>query len=83
MIAKKKVIERNREGTWSPHSFLNPPLISNKILKDRVDKIARNCNYDGYQKTLASMVCNFCDKRAGSEEIETRKVGVSVNEQLA
>lgn len=26
---------------------------SDKILKDRVYEIARNCKYDGYQRTLA------------------------------
>ena len=27
-----------------------------KILKDWAYEIARNCNYDGYQRALASMV---------------------------
>ena len=29
--------------------------ISDKILKDRAYEIARNCNYDGYQRVSASM----------------------------
>ena len=49
--------------------------ISNKILKDRAFEIATNCNYDGYQRALASMVYKFFDKKTGS--------GVSVNGQLA
>ena len=44
-------------------------------MKDRAYKIARNRNYDGYQRALASMVYNFFDKKTG--------LGVSVNEQLA
>ena len=49
--------------------------ISEKILKDRAYEIVSNCEYDGYQRTLASMVCKFFDKKTGS--------GASVNEQLA
>ena len=49
--------------------------ISNKILKDRVFEIATNCNYDRYQRALASMVYKFFDKKTG--------LGVSVNGQLA
>ena len=49
--------------------------ISNKILKDRAFEIATDCNYDGYQRAVASMVYKFFDKKTGS--------GVSVNEQLA
>ena len=50
-------------------------LISDKVLKDRANKIARNRGYDRYQRTLASMVYKFFD-----EKTESR---VSVNEQLA
>ena len=49
-------------------------VISNKILKGRAFEIATNCNYDGYQRALASMVYKFFDKKTGS--------GVSVNGQL-
>ena len=44
-------------------------------MKDRASEIARNCEYDGYQRALANMVYKFFDKKTGS--------GVSVNEQLA
>ena len=40
-----------------------------------VYEIARNRNYDGNQRALASMVYRFFDKKAGS--------GINVNEQLA
>ena len=48
--------------------------ISDKISKDRAYEIARNRNYDGYQRALASMAFMFFDKK-----IESR---ISVNEQL-
>ena len=40
-------------------------------MKDRIYEIARICGYDGYQRTLASMVYKFFDKKTGA--------GVSVN----
>ena len=49
--------------------------ISDKILKDGAYEIARNCKYDGYQRTLASIIYKLFDKKIGS--------GVRVNEQLA
>ena len=48
--------------------------ISGNILKDRAYEIARNHNYDEYQRALPSMVYIFFDKKTGS--------GVSANEQL-
>ena len=49
--------------------------ISDKNLKDRAYKIARNCRYDGYQRALTSMVFKFLIKKTGSR--------ISVNERLA
>ena len=43
-------------------------------MKDGAYEIVRNCNYDGYQRALASMVYKIFDKKSGS--------GASVNEQL-
>ena len=43
-------------------------------MKDRAYEIARNHNYDEYQRALPSMVYIFFDKKTGS--------GVSANEQL-
>ena len=40
-------------------------IISNNILKDRSFEIARDCNYDGNQRALASIVYNFFDKKTG------------------
>ena len=44
-------------------------------MKDRAHETARNCNYDGYQKALASIVCKFFDKESG--------LGASLNEKLS
>ena len=51
--------------------------ISDAIFKDRAHKIARNCNYDGYQRTLASMVNKFFEKKTWSGAIATSKAGIS------
>ena len=48
--------------------------ISNKILKNRAYEIAGNCQYDGYQRALKSMVYQFFDEKT--------EFGLSVNEQL-
>ena len=48
---------------------------SDKISRERAYEIARNRDYDGYQRPLASMVYKFFDKKTGP--------GISVNEQLA
>ena len=37
---------------------------SNKILRDKAFNIAKNPEYDGYQRGLASMVYKFFDKRS-------------------
>ena len=59
-------------AVYSDSKDLAKRTISDKILKDRSYEIARNRNYYGYQKALASMVCRFLDKKTGS--------GMSVNE---
>ena len=48
--------------------------ISDKILKDKTYEIARNCNYNGYQNVLPSMVYKFFDKKT--------EWGIIVNEPL-
>ena len=37
-----------------------------KVLKDKVFKIASDPKYDGYQKGLASMIYKFFDKKSAS-----------------
>ena len=53
-------------------AYLAKGIISDKVLKDRAYNIARNRNYDGYQRALKSMPYKFYGKKTGS--------GISVNE---
>ena len=50
------------DATYSDSKDLAKRTISDKFLKDRTYKIARNHGYDGYQKALASMFYKFFDR---------------------
>ena len=64
------------DAPYSDSKDLWKRTTSDKILKDNAYEIARNSNYDGYQRALASIIiCKFFDKKTGS--------GISVIEQLA
>ena len=63
-----------QDAACSESKHLAKRTISDKILKDRANEIARNHGYDGYHGPLLSMVYKFFDKKTGS--------GVSVNKQL-
>ena len=52
-----------QDAAYSDSKDLVNRTISDKILKDRTYEIARNCNYDGYQRALASMVYKVFDKK--------------------
>ena len=42
---------------------------SDKVIRDKAFKIAKNPKYDGYQRGLASMVYNFFDKKSASGSV--------------
>ena len=63
------------DAAYSDSKDLTKRTISDKILKDRANEIARNRGYGGYRRVLASMIDKFFVKRTGS--------AVSVNEHLA
>ena len=42
---------------------LNRIKVSNKVLHDKPFNITKNLKYDGYQRSLASMVYKFFDKK--------------------
>ena len=63
------------DAAYSDNDDLAKRTISDKILKDRGYEIAKNRNYDAYQRALASMVNKFFDKKTGS--------AINVHEQLA
>ena len=47
------------DAAYSDSKDLAKRTISDKILRDKAYKIARNRNYDGHQRALASMVYKF------------------------
>ena len=47
------------DAAYSDSKDLAKKNISDKILKDKANKIARNCKYDRYQRALAGMVYKF------------------------
>ena len=63
------------DAAYSVSKDLPKITISGKSLRDRAYEFARNLNYDGYQRALASMVYKCFDKKTGSR--------ISVNEKLA
>ena len=42
---------------------------SDKVLRDKTFKIASDPKYDGYQRGLASMVCNIFDKKSSGNGV--------------
>ena len=44
---------------------------SDKVLKDKAFKIARNPKYDGYETGLASVACKFFDKKSRGSGIKS------------
>ena len=44
---------------------------SDKFLRDKAFDIAKNLEYDGYKRALASMVYKFFDKKAASSGVAT------------
>ena len=51
------------DAAYSDSKDLANRTISDKMLKDRAYEIARNRNYDGYQRALGSVVFEFFDKK--------------------
>ena len=59
---------------------------SDKVLRDKALKIARDPKYDGYQRGLASMVYKFFDKKSSGSGVDTslaNKSATEPNYQLA
>ena len=51
-------------SAYADHKYLINRRKSDKVLRDKVDDIASNPEYDGYQRGLASMVYNFFNKKS-------------------
>ena len=54
--------------------------VSDKVSRDKAFNIAKNTNYDGYQRGLASMVYKFFEKKSSGGAIKSRTIP---NQQLA
>ena len=54
------------DAIYSNSKDLSKRTISDKILRDRANEIARS-KYDGWQRALASMVYKFFDKKQDQE----------------
>ena len=50
-------------------NYLTRRTASDKVLRDKAFKIAKNPKYDGYQRGLASIVYRYFDKRAKSSDV--------------
>ena len=55
---------------------------SDKVLKDKLFKIASNPKYDGYQRGLASMVYKFFDKKSKGSGIITNEPNYQLANEL-
>ena len=53
---------------------------SDKILRNKAFKIAKNPKYDGYQRDLVSMVYKFFDKKSSGSSIKNEIIS---NKKLA
>ena len=59
---------------------LKRKTFSNKVLRDKAFNIDKNPKYDGYQRSLASTVYKFFDKKSKGSGVN---VPSEFNEQLA
>ena len=53
------------DTAYSDSEVLSKRTFLDKVLKYRAYEIARNPNFDGYQRGLASMIYRFFDKKTG------------------
>ena len=61
--------------------YLKTRTFSDKVLRDKAFNVAKNPEYDGYQRGLASMVYKFFDKKSRGSGIDNNEI--KQNLQLA
>ena len=66
---------------YSDSKDLTKRTVADKILKNRAFNIAKDPNYDEYQRGLASMVYKFFDKKSAGSGVNTKLA--PQNQQLA
>ena len=72
------------DAAYSDSKDLTKRTVADKILRNRAFNIAKDAKYDGYQRTLASMVYKFFDKKsAGSGAKHVNIKLTPQNQQLA
>ena len=69
-------------STWYGIKDLTKRTVSDKVLRDKAFKIAKNPKYDGYQRGLASMVYKFFDKKFSGSGITTIKPDYQLASEL-
>ena len=63
------------DSAYSDHKDLINRTKSDKVLRDKAYDIASNPEYDGYQRSLASMVYEFSDKKSTAEPSSLERMG--------
>ena len=56
--------------TYADFKDLPRRTTADKILRDKIFKIARNPSYDGYQSAFVSIVCKFFDKKSSGSVLK-------------
>ena len=59
---------------YADHKDLINRTEADKVLRDKPYDIASNPEYDGYQRSLASMVYKFFDKKSTGSRIESSSI---------
>ena len=57
-------------------------IIADRVLRDRVFKIASDQKYDGYQRGLASVVCKCFDKKSQVSGLANNKENIQLADEL-
>ena len=67
------------DSAYADHKDLINRTKSDKVLRDKAYNIAKNPEYDGYQRGLASMVYKFFDSKVASPD--KKSVGSGINKE--
>ena len=78
-LKKKEIRDIQDDMTYGDFKGVNRRTGSDKTLRDTAFNIAKNI-YDGYQRSLASMVYTFFDKKTASGDV---KNWIMENKKLA
>ena len=63
------------DSAYADHKDLINRTEADKVLRDKVNDIASNPEYDGYQRGLASMVYKFFDKKSTARPSSLERTG--------